>query len=86
MDKRPVTYPIWTATIIVPINITMGIVEIHTSVRHIRIVPGIEVSSATISTDIIVPRSCHMIDDCINVDPVEFFLVHVSSYLMQIVL
>lgn len=77
--KEWCTYPIWTAAIIRPINITMGIIEILTFVRYSRIAPFVEDSSATTSTNVFIPRLCHMIDDCINVDPANNFRVQIPS-------
>lgn len=75
---RLITYPIWTAAIIGPLNNTNWIVEVVTTIRHTRIAPNAEISSATASTDVFVPCSSHMIDDCVNIDPAQNFRVQIS--------
>lgn len=65
------THSIRTAVIIVAGNHTLGPIKVISAVRYGGVVPFSEVSSTASSSDILIPRTSHMINNRIHVNPVK---------------
>lgn len=66
-----ITYPISTTSVVVATNDTVRPIEVVPAIRHARILPVVEVTSATSSSNVLWVVTCHVVDYGIWVDSVE---------------
>lgn len=69
IENRVKTHPVCAASVITTLDNTVWPIKIIPAVRYSRIMPFAKIGCAPPGTDIFVPRTSHMVDDGINIDP-----------------